>query len=355
MSESFDAGNESRVSCASRAQLRANRRNAKRSTGPRSDRGKTRAARNAITHGLYCRDLILPGERMREFLALRLAYHCDLKATDAIEFAIVERAVIAQWHLKRAQAAEAQLHGTHARRVARRARRRIERLRVALGDPRYDVTDEDKAATARRRAKIAMCKTIRRSARVPAATTLAIDFARGGGGGGEGALERLSRQEHRLEHHFYKALRELRAYRKDKRDSGINVSDAEPYADIAQMTQELLACEPQAREQEREQAREDEAAEETANETESIEPTEALDDNPRGVVASACNELSRVATTCSSNVQNEPNSPKTLAGDEAPEGCEQRSCNIERMRPAKLAPPSANQGRDEGKEARDRS
>src|SRR4051794_28327039 len=37
---------------ASNRQIEANRRNAKRSTGPRTEQGKTRSSRNALRHGL---------------------------------------------------------------------------------------------------------------------------------------------------------------------------------------------------------------------------------------------------------------------------------------------------------------
>jgi hypothetical protein len=225
---------------SSRAQLRANRRNARQSTGPRSADGKAHAARNAVSHGLYCRDLILPGERRRDFLSMRLAYHADLRATDAIEFAIVERAVIAQGHLRRAQSAAADLHAATARGPVKRINRKLARLRAELGDPRHDVDDELRAATAKRLRQIARQERLRAALRdqVPAGTTLAMDFAHACCG----SLERLARHAQRLENHFYKALRELRAYRKEKRADGFKLEDAEPYADLAQMTRELEAC-----------------------------------------------------------------------------------------------------------------
>ena len=43
---------------------RANRRNAKKSTGPRSEEGKAKSKMNATTHGFFCADLVLPGRRI---------------------------------------------------------------------------------------------------------------------------------------------------------------------------------------------------------------------------------------------------------------------------------------------------
>jgi hypothetical protein len=54
--------------------VQANRRNAGRSTGPRTIAGKRRASRNATSHGIYCCNLVLPGESNAEFHALRDAY-----------------------------------------------------------------------------------------------------------------------------------------------------------------------------------------------------------------------------------------------------------------------------------------
>ena len=310
------------------ARLRANRRNARKSTGPRSAAGTAHAARNAVSHGLYCQDLILPGESRHAFLSMRLAYHADLKATDAIEFAIVERAVIAQWHLRRAQSAEADLHAATAQRPIARINRKLARLRAELGDPRHDCTDELRAATARRLGRIAKQKRLRSALRddgMPAAATLAMDFAHAWCG----SLERLARHAQRLENHFYKAMRELRAHRKEKRAEGFKLADAEPYADLALMTRELDEC---AHEEEQEQERE-----ETHN-----------DQVRRGVVTSV--------TTCStSNVQNEPNSEESSAGDDASDGCAQGSRRIEPIAPTKLAPRDAGTSPDVEKEARDRT
>jgi len=41
--------------------IRANRKNAKKSTGPRSGEGKARSALNALTHGITAR-VVLDGE-----------------------------------------------------------------------------------------------------------------------------------------------------------------------------------------------------------------------------------------------------------------------------------------------------
>jgi hypothetical protein len=55
---------------ATEAQINANRRNAKKSTGPRTSVGKERSSRNALQHGLLARESVLPDEDGEEFDAL---------------------------------------------------------------------------------------------------------------------------------------------------------------------------------------------------------------------------------------------------------------------------------------------
>ena len=48
----------------SEKKLAANRLNAQKSTGPKTDEGKAKSARNATTHGLFCRDVVIKGEEI---------------------------------------------------------------------------------------------------------------------------------------------------------------------------------------------------------------------------------------------------------------------------------------------------
>jgi len=53
----------------SKAQIKANRQNAKRSTGPTSPTGKLKVSQNAITHGIFAASPLLPHENAKEFSA----------------------------------------------------------------------------------------------------------------------------------------------------------------------------------------------------------------------------------------------------------------------------------------------
>ena len=83
-----------------------NRKNARKSTGPRSAEGKERSRFNAVKHGLTARTLVLPGEDP-EALQIRLdGWNDSLKPSNDLERYLVERAVRVSWQLDRADRAE---------------------------------------------------------------------------------------------------------------------------------------------------------------------------------------------------------------------------------------------------------
>jgi hypothetical protein len=73
----------------SAARIAANRRNATRSSGPRSIRGKQRSARNALRHGLAAPPL-RNGDFAREVEALTSAVSADNGAPQPLAAAIAE-------------------------------------------------------------------------------------------------------------------------------------------------------------------------------------------------------------------------------------------------------------------------
>ncbi len=89
---------------ADRAEV--NRRNAQKSTGPRSAEGKERSRFNAVKHGMTAKTLVLPGEDP-EALQHRLdGWVGSLKPRNELEEYLVERAVRVSWQLDRADRAE---------------------------------------------------------------------------------------------------------------------------------------------------------------------------------------------------------------------------------------------------------
>ena len=82
---------------ATKKQIAANRRNAQKSTGPRTPEGKARSSKNAITHGLCSRDIIIPGESRESFEALHQGFRDSFQPVDAFEESLVLQMAIAQW------------------------------------------------------------------------------------------------------------------------------------------------------------------------------------------------------------------------------------------------------------------
>src|SRR5262249_2906947 len=83
-----------------------NRRNAQKSTGPRTAQGKSRSKFNAVKHGMTAETLVLPGEDAN-VLNFRLeSWINDLQPQNDVEQFLVEQAVHASWRLDRADRAE---------------------------------------------------------------------------------------------------------------------------------------------------------------------------------------------------------------------------------------------------------
>jgi hypothetical protein len=85
----------------------ANRRNARKSTGPRTPEGKDRSKFNAIKHGLNAKTLVLPGEDAGAFQDRLDAWEADLQPRNDVEQVLVERSATLSWQLERADRADA--------------------------------------------------------------------------------------------------------------------------------------------------------------------------------------------------------------------------------------------------------
>ncbi|MGC1677754.1 MAG: hypothetical protein WA740_09485 [Candidatus Binataceae bacterium] len=85
--------------------LAANRRNSSRSTGPRTARGKRRASLNALKHGMFAKELVLPAlegkNAAAEFRALLHALTSDLAPRGAFELVLVEEIAVCTWRMRR--------------------------------------------------------------------------------------------------------------------------------------------------------------------------------------------------------------------------------------------------------------
>ena len=92
------------------AQITANRRNSRLSTGPRTEAGKDVARRNALRHGLAARTLVVaPWEDADDFAAFAADLRADLAPAGACEEALAQRIVLCAWRLERICRIEADL------------------------------------------------------------------------------------------------------------------------------------------------------------------------------------------------------------------------------------------------------
>jgi hypothetical protein len=90
-------------------QIEANRRNALRSTGPKTEDGKRRSRHNAIRHGLTAETVIVPLEDTRDYQAFEAAIIADYDARTAVERELVLRLASLLWRIRRATAIETDL------------------------------------------------------------------------------------------------------------------------------------------------------------------------------------------------------------------------------------------------------
>ena len=103
---------------ASRRQIRANRRNARKSTGPKTEAGKAASSANALSHGLTAAEsVVLPEEEPEDFERLRQGVIADLAPAGALQDALAQRIAVLLWRLDRVARLEAELfvHGHLAR------------------------------------------------------------------------------------------------------------------------------------------------------------------------------------------------------------------------------------------------
>jgi hypothetical protein len=90
----------------SEARLRANRENAKKSTGPRTPEGKERSSLNATRHGILAQVILLPEEDMRAYNKFTAEYAAGLNPVGTVEIQLAHACADIQFRLHRIAAAE---------------------------------------------------------------------------------------------------------------------------------------------------------------------------------------------------------------------------------------------------------
>ena len=91
----------------------ANRRNAQKSTGPKTLSGKAIASMNALKHGLCARKPLIPGENEAEFVRFTTGWVDELRPAGPQQSMFAEQAILAAWQLRRVPQLEAGLLSQH--------------------------------------------------------------------------------------------------------------------------------------------------------------------------------------------------------------------------------------------------
>ena len=177
---------------ASQLQIDANRRNAQKSTGPKTPEGKAAVSQNALTHGLTALSACIEGEDKDEFNATRQSFEDELKPAGPVQTLLVEQIVMAAWRLTRIRLIEGGLFQLRSVDDARAIDRDYENMR-----PR---------------------------------TRLAYHFL--SDVRGPNALTTLGRYEARVERSFYRALHELQRLQKEMAKQTQSTPEPEPQQDF---------------------------------------------------------------------------------------------------------------------------
>jgi hypothetical protein len=102
----------------------ANRENAQKSTGPRTQEGKQHSRRNALRHGLTAETVVEILEDPEDYRAFEATIIADYDATTAVERELVLRLSSLLWRIRRATGIETDLLRIQAEILLARANRR---------------------------------------------------------------------------------------------------------------------------------------------------------------------------------------------------------------------------------------
>ncbi len=203
-------------------QIKANRQNARKSTGPKTPEGKDAVRLNALRHGLLSQEILLPGEDEEALRELGHNLRAELQPVGELENLLVDRIIASYWRLRRLGRVEAgifawELYGELARRASAEASS-YTKQESALDDfvdpyrPTTRITDQEKYQEARSMAQEMETKQEAETA------TLGRTFIRDANEAN--AFSKLSRYEATIERSLYKAMHELQRLQAARRVDG---------------------------------------------------------------------------------------------------------------------------------------
>jgi hypothetical protein len=101
-----------KLKIVSNNKVRANRQNAKKSTGPRTVSGKEKVSGNALTHGLTAEKHVIIGESIEEFNTFKNSMFNVYEPFGAYEEEIFIKLIELLWRLRRVGAIETGIYGS---------------------------------------------------------------------------------------------------------------------------------------------------------------------------------------------------------------------------------------------------
>ena len=102
-------------------QIQANRRNARKSTGPRTPEGKAASRFNALQYGIHAESQCIPGEDPAELAALTRDYYGEYQPQGPTQRFLVDRLNLCHWLRQRYHRIQAELLGQLAFEVEERS------------------------------------------------------------------------------------------------------------------------------------------------------------------------------------------------------------------------------------------
>lgn len=178
---------------SSQRQIEANRKNAQKSTGPKTPEGRAAVRLNGLKHGFTAEALVVPGEEQADFEALLHSFEADYNPADTTEQALVLKLAMADWRLRRLYQMEAAFYNLTLQDIEQEATRDYK-----------DLDDFGRLALVARR-----------------------------DAGTASSLANFSIYESRLERSFYRALRELQRLHAQRAANLKNQSQSVPATQVA--------------------------------------------------------------------------------------------------------------------------
>ena len=200
-------------------QIEANRRNSRRSTGPKTRTGKAESKMNAMKHGLLAEEIVVRDEDPVEFTRVLESLIDEFRPQGPLEEQLVERVGACMWRLRRLYRAEAGIL-THESLTIEldRAQKEVRSFEeyedefafAGLPEGHVQITDEKRHGQATAR--------VEKAARHLQEESLALGIAFKQDVANAGVISKLSRYEAAIERSLYKALHELQRVQAARQD-----------------------------------------------------------------------------------------------------------------------------------------